>query len=628
MVDTRGDQPRLLVGASSSWLGPQVWRSDDLGETLAGDAQRRRPLPRRHRRDGRAGLAAGARAPRTASSTPAPSRARSSAPPTAARRSRSSGRCGTTRTGRSGAPASAARPSTPCCRTPPTRARSPPPSPPAASTRPTTAGSRGSRATRASGPSSCPRASSTPSSASACTRSPGTPPQPERLFLQNHGGVYRSDDEGASWESIADGLPADFGFPIVVHPHEPDTIYVFPINGGDGATRRTPRPGCGAPRRGRDLGGAREGPARLVLRRRDARRDVRRPAPRGGHLLRRPQRRRLGLGRRGRDLAGAGQRPPGRDGGARRRAGRSERSLAMANRSTDAARSTTIDADAAPRPRAGQRLPRVDHLVAVGGRRPRPPAHLHRSRTPASVRATPGGQPQGRAGHMEITSSTPERIAIQLSFLKPWKATNEVTFGFTPTGNGTEVTWRMTGENTGVAGAVQQGVQHGEVRRQGLRQGPGPAQGRRRDGRLRSHEGSPCKRGRETDSASHSLVSRRSGPVGTPARAEVRSRHARPRRTSSPAPATSPTGSRRPPHAACSAPSAWATTTSPSRRSASRRRGTRSPRATCRSTGSPRPSRTACTRRAATRWSSAPSRSPTASRWATRACTSRWSPAR
>jgi len=33
MVDTRGDRPRLLAGASSSWLGPQVWRSDDLGET-------------------------------------------------------------------------------------------------------------------------------------------------------------------------------------------------------------------------------------------------------------------------------------------------------------------------------------------------------------------------------------------------------------------------------------------------------------------------------------------------------------------------------------------------------------------------------------------------------------------
>jgi len=60
------------------------------------------------------------------------------------------------------------------------------------------------------------------------------PDRPERLFLQNHGGVYRSDDEGASWISIADGLPSDFGFPVVVHPHEPDTIYVFPLGGGVG----------------------------------------------------------------------------------------------------------------------------------------------------------------------------------------------------------------------------------------------------------------------------------------------------------------------------------------------------------------------------------------------------------
>lgn len=59
------------------------------------------------------------------------------------------------------------------------------------------------------------------------------PAVPERLFLQNHGGVYRSDDEAASWTYIADGLPADFGFPVVVHPHEPDTVFVFPIGAGE-----------------------------------------------------------------------------------------------------------------------------------------------------------------------------------------------------------------------------------------------------------------------------------------------------------------------------------------------------------------------------------------------------------
>ncbi len=60
------------------------------------------------------------------------------------------------------------------------------------------------------------------------------PDVPERLFLQNHGGVYRSTDHAASWQSIAEGLPSDFGFPVVVHPHEPETIYVFPISGGEG----------------------------------------------------------------------------------------------------------------------------------------------------------------------------------------------------------------------------------------------------------------------------------------------------------------------------------------------------------------------------------------------------------
>ncbi len=57
------------------------------------------------------------------------------------------------------------------------------------------------------------------------------PAVPERLFLQNHGGVYRSDDHGAHWVSIDEGLPSDFGFPIMVHPHDPETIYVFPISG-------------------------------------------------------------------------------------------------------------------------------------------------------------------------------------------------------------------------------------------------------------------------------------------------------------------------------------------------------------------------------------------------------------
>jgi photosystem II stability/assembly factor-like uncharacterized protein len=52
---------------------------------------------------------------------------------------------------------------------------------------------------------------------------------PDRLYLQNHGGVYRSDDGGASWNSIAEGLPADFGFAVATHKHRGDVAYVFPV---------------------------------------------------------------------------------------------------------------------------------------------------------------------------------------------------------------------------------------------------------------------------------------------------------------------------------------------------------------------------------------------------------------
>ena len=55
------------------------------------------------------------------------------------------------------------------------------------------------------------------------------PKRPERLFMQFHGGVYRSDDAGESWTSIADGLPSDFGFPLVIDPDDPDSAYVIPL---------------------------------------------------------------------------------------------------------------------------------------------------------------------------------------------------------------------------------------------------------------------------------------------------------------------------------------------------------------------------------------------------------------
>jgi photosystem II stability/assembly factor-like uncharacterized protein len=55
------------------------------------------------------------------------------------------------------------------------------------------------------------------------------PSRPDQLFLQNHGGVYRSDDGGTTWAEIHDGLPATFGFPMAVHPHRPGTAYAYPL---------------------------------------------------------------------------------------------------------------------------------------------------------------------------------------------------------------------------------------------------------------------------------------------------------------------------------------------------------------------------------------------------------------
>jgi photosystem II stability/assembly factor-like uncharacterized protein len=53
--------------------------------------------------------------------------------------------------------------------------------------------------------------------------------RPERMFMQFHGGVYRSDDGGASWVDIAAGLPSDFGFPLALDPADPDSAYLIPL---------------------------------------------------------------------------------------------------------------------------------------------------------------------------------------------------------------------------------------------------------------------------------------------------------------------------------------------------------------------------------------------------------------
>jgi photosystem II stability/assembly factor-like uncharacterized protein len=55
------------------------------------------------------------------------------------------------------------------------------------------------------------------------------PSRPQTLFMQKHWDVMRSDDSGDSWREVSGNLPSDFGFPIQVHAHEPETIFVVPI---------------------------------------------------------------------------------------------------------------------------------------------------------------------------------------------------------------------------------------------------------------------------------------------------------------------------------------------------------------------------------------------------------------
>lgn len=60
------------------------------------------------------------------------------------------------------------------------------------------------------------------------------PARPERLWQQNHCGVYRSDDHGRSWERLeGNGLPSGFGFPIALDPSDPDTAFVIPEEGAE-----------------------------------------------------------------------------------------------------------------------------------------------------------------------------------------------------------------------------------------------------------------------------------------------------------------------------------------------------------------------------------------------------------
>lgn len=56
------------------------------------------------------------------------------------------------------------------------------------------------------------------------------PGGPDRLYLQHHSGVFRSEDGGLAWADVSAGLPTPFGFTVAAHPHDPDTVYVIPID--------------------------------------------------------------------------------------------------------------------------------------------------------------------------------------------------------------------------------------------------------------------------------------------------------------------------------------------------------------------------------------------------------------
>lgn len=69
------------------------------------------------------------------------------------------------------------------------------------------------------------------------------PAMPDRLYQQNHCGIYRLDRPGDVWERIGRAMPADvgdIGFPIELHHRDPDTAWVFPMDGSDVWPRTSP----------------------------------------------------------------------------------------------------------------------------------------------------------------------------------------------------------------------------------------------------------------------------------------------------------------------------------------------------------------------------------------------------
>jgi hypothetical protein len=139
------------------------------------------------------------------------------------------------------------------------------------------------------------------------------PSRPDTLFMQKHWDVMRTDDAGGQWTEVSGNLPTDFGFPIDVHAHEPETIYVVPITSDSHhfppeGKLRVYRSRTG----GQRLGAAHEGAAAAgLLRERAARRDGRGSPRLVRHLLRHHGRPGVRVGRLGRHV-GADRQGPAR----------------------------------------------------------------------------------------------------------------------------------------------------------------------------------------------------------------------------------------------------------------------------------------------------------------------------